>query len=473
MDALRPFQTRFIRSALAPGIDTAVLSLPRGNGKSWLAARLAIRVLTPGDELFRAGMESVLLAASIEQARICFRFARTELEPTGEYRFLDSATRIGITHKATNTRLRVISSSGKSAMGLVNTPVAIADEPGSWQTVGGELMFDALMTAQGKPGSPLKIVIIGTVAPSDRGWWPEMVQRGSHGSTFVQKLVGDPSKWDSWPEIRRCNPLVEISPEFRAKLKEERDEARKDSRLKARFLSYRLNCPTADESSTLLSAEDWKMMLTRPVPERRGSPIVGIDLGGGRAWSSAVAVYRNGRSECFALAPGVPSIRDQEKRDRVPQGLYERLVASGQLIVCEGLHVPPVGRLVKHLRARWGAPRSIICDRFRLGELEDVVNFCKVEPRVTRWSEASEDIRALRRGVKDGPLAVSEDSRSLLLASLSVAKVENDKQGSVRLIKRGVNNEARDDVCVAWTLAAGARDRLPPPRPAPRHFVLE
>ena len=196
MDALRPFQTRFIRSALAPGIDTAVLSLPRGNGKSWLAARLAIRVLTPGDELFRAGMESVLLAASIEQARICFRFARTELEPTGEYRFLDSATRIGITHKATNTRLRVISSSGKSAMGLVNTPIAIADEPGSWQTVGGELMFDALMTAQGKPNSPLKIVIIGTVAPSDRGWWPEMVQRGSHGSTFVQKLVGDPSKWD-------------------------------------------------------------------------------------------------------------------------------------------------------------------------------------------------------------------------------------------------------------------------------------
>ena len=73
MDALRPFQTRFIRSALAPGIDTAVLSLPRGNGKSWLAARLAIRVLTPGDELFRAGMESVLLAASIEQARILFQ----------------------------------------------------------------------------------------------------------------------------------------------------------------------------------------------------------------------------------------------------------------------------------------------------------------------------------------------------------------------------------------------------------------
>ena len=101
MDALRPFQTRFIDNALAPGIDTAVLSLPRGNGKSWLAARLAIRVLTPTDGLFQVGKESVLLAASIEQSRIVYKFVRDELEPTGEYRFLDSATRIGITHKAT------------------------------------------------------------------------------------------------------------------------------------------------------------------------------------------------------------------------------------------------------------------------------------------------------------------------------------------------------------------------------------
>ena len=32
MDALRPFQTRFLGHALAPGIDTAALSLPR---ESW------------------------------------------------------------------------------------------------------------------------------------------------------------------------------------------------------------------------------------------------------------------------------------------------------------------------------------------------------------------------------------------------------------------------------------------------------
>ena len=89
---LRPFQRRFVRAATAPGVDTAALSLPRGNGKSALAGHLVARILDPDDRLFRRGTESVLCAASIEQARIVFRFAREALEPRGGYRFLDSHT---------------------------------------------------------------------------------------------------------------------------------------------------------------------------------------------------------------------------------------------------------------------------------------------------------------------------------------------------------------------------------------------
>ena len=80
---LRPFQRRFIREALRPDIDTAALSLPRGNGKSALAGHILTRVLDPDDELFRPGTESVLCAASIEQARIVHRFARADLEGPG------------------------------------------------------------------------------------------------------------------------------------------------------------------------------------------------------------------------------------------------------------------------------------------------------------------------------------------------------------------------------------------------------
>ena len=196
---------------------------PSGNGKSWLAGYLAARILDPADPLFRPGTESVLLAASIEQARITFRFARDELESRGGYRFLDSFTRCGITHRATNTRLRVIGSNGKTAMGLVNCPWAICDEPGAWEVNGGSLLHDAIQTAMGKPGSPLRAVYIGTLAPAVSGWWHDMIGDGTRGSTYVQALQGDAKKWESWQEIRRVNPLVAVSPEFRKKLLEERD----------------------------------------------------------------------------------------------------------------------------------------------------------------------------------------------------------------------------------------------------------
>ena len=93
-------------------------------------------------------------------------------------------------------------------------------------------------------------------------------------------------------------------------------------------------------------------------------------------------------------------------------------------------------------------------------------------PRVTRWSEASEDIRAVRKFAADGPLAVEPGSRPLLAASLAAAMVQNDDQGSVRLVKRGTNNTGRDDVAAALVLACGALSRAPAPRRALRSALV-
>ena len=71
MTELRSFQREFIKRALAPGVDVAALSIPRGNGKSWLAAHLLQRCVTPGDALYKPGSEYLLCAGSIEQARLC------------------------------------------------------------------------------------------------------------------------------------------------------------------------------------------------------------------------------------------------------------------------------------------------------------------------------------------------------------------------------------------------------------------
>lgn len=346
-------------------------------------------------------------------------------------------------------------------MGLVGVPLVVGDEPGAWEVAGGQLMHDALQGAMGKPDSALRALYIGTLAPARGGWWHDMIADGSHGSTHVLALQGDPATWDKWPTIRKCNPLMARYADSRAVLLEERDKARADSRLRAAFMAYRLNVPSADESEVLLTVDDWKRCLSRPVALPAGRPVVGVDLGGGRAWSAAVAVWRSGRVEAVAIAPGIPDLAAQEKRDRMPSGTYRKVAAQGNLMLADGLRVPPPAQLIGAVRDRWGTPDVIMCDRFRLDELRDASPGCRIVPRVTRWSESSADIRALRKMAKDGPLSCETASRGLLTASLSAAMVKNDDAGSVRMVKRGTNNEARDDVAAALVLAAGAMDRAP------------
>ena len=460
---LRRFQKDFVDAVLKPGITRGCLSIPRGNGKSWLAGYLAAESLRPGGLLWESGAENVLLSGSFDQARYVFRFAKEFLGET-DYKYLDSTAKLTIRHAATGTSLLVRSSRAKGAFGIVGARLAIADEPGSFDTINGELMNSALDTAIGKPSTNLKVIYIGTLAPSRAGWWHDLIQGGSGGSTYVQSLQGDIRRWDQWSEIRRCNPLVEISSQFRKVLLEERDEARRDPRLKARFCSYRLNRPSMDESTTLLTVETWERVLARPVPGRVGKPIVGIDLGQARAFSAACGIWRNGRVEVLAVAPGIPSLADQEKRDRVPAGAYQRLVADGTLHVADGLRVPKPGRLVELVTERWGRMALILCDRFRLPELMDCANGCRIVPRASRWSEASFDIRSLRSLAADGNLAVEDRSRSLLTASLAATTIKNDDSGSFRMVKDSCNT-GRDDVAAALLLACGAAARSTSSRP--------
>ncbi len=99
-----------------------------------------------------------------------------------------------------------------------------------------------------------------------------------------------------------------------------------------------------------------------------------------------------------------------------------------------------------------------MADRFRENELVDA-GMAALTGRVTQWSEASFDIRALRRAANDGQLSIS-DSRPLVEASLAATMVEHDRAGNMRLLKKGFNNTGRDDVSAALCLAAGEAKRL-------------
>ena len=123
---LQKFQIEFEKAVACDSYDTIVLSGPRSLGKTFLAARVLTRCLTPGDTLHQPGREYVLGATSLEQARLTYGFIREWPDDgSGRYRFLDSATRLGITHVPSNTGLRAISSNAKTSFGLVNVPLAV------------------------------------------------------------------------------------------------------------------------------------------------------------------------------------------------------------------------------------------------------------------------------------------------------------------------------------------------------------
>ena len=202
-------------------------------------------------------------------------------------------------------------------------------------------------------------------------------------------------------------------------------------------------------------------------PAGRSSPTISGTLGHGRARSGC---GRTAESRRLALAPGIPSIEAQEKRDRTPRGVYRALVENGSLRVAEGLRVPTSAMLHNAALEAFGTPQRILCDRFALGSVKDAVRgVVPVIDRVTRWSDATFDIGALRKMAMDGPLSCVPSARPLLTASLGAATVKNDDQGSCRLVKRDTNNQARDDVAVALVLAVGSLQRQLN-RPARRGF---
>ena len=115
MENLRPFQRRFMKAVESDAYDVVAISGPRALGKTCLAGHVLSRAMTPGDSLHQPGKEYILAAASLEQARLTYAFIREALEPTGQYRWIDSTTRLGATHVATNTKLRAISSNAKTS----------------------------------------------------------------------------------------------------------------------------------------------------------------------------------------------------------------------------------------------------------------------------------------------------------------------------------------------------------------------
>ena len=463
---LAQFQKRFIRGAFAPRVREASLSCSRGMGKSTLLGFIGAAFLDPAGPLHRPGTEAILVAGSMQQARHVLSATRERLKlearPTStkfrtgqQWAINDSIALQSVEHIPSGARLRVLSSSGKTTFGLRRAVLAIVDEPASHELRASELQREALLTSR-KGDIPLRILTIGTLAPGDvSSWWRRLWNEDPLPSEFRMLIQGERERWDDWKHILSVNPLAKVCPELRLALKDELAKAHRSPEARARFMSYRLNLPSPEARTVLVTAEQLTELIARPCPERAGVPIIGLDLGASLSWCAATAVYPNGRIESFARMPGTPTVDEAEARDGVPKGSYQKFVDDGVLEVDEGRNVVDVDKFIDAAMRRY-QPYLVVADEYKATQVKDALAGWRVGRivRKMRYRESSDDIDCTRRFILDGKACIAPECAGLVSFSIAETVISQDTSGNLMLEKRR-QQLSRDDIAQAWILASG------------------
>lgn len=470
---LLPWQRAFIRGTFKPKIETAALTMARGNGKTSFIAALACAALN-GPLAQRRG-ESIIVASSFDQARIVYDHVLAMLRTTGEnldikknWKILDSTNKASIENKITGARVRCIDSDPKRAHGLAPGGLGvICDEPAQWPSQISAKMYAALRTSLGKIPSA-KLIALGT-RPSDSDHWFELLLRNPLAFSMRYQASDEQREKEPYDlaSIKAANPSYAHMPTLRGVLKREIEEAKTDPALATQWRALRLNGGVSDvDISALIDVETWRSIEKKGGVDTRGAVVWGIDLAGGAAMS-AIAFYwiETGRLEAIAAFPEKPSLENREKRDGADK-LYTKMAERGELIVI-GEHAVDLPALLKIALERTGAPACITADRWKEVDLLQALQNagiprCPWIPRGQGYKDGSEDVRAFQRACAEGVISPIE---SLLLRSaMREARVMSDPARNQKLAKAsegGRRQNARDDAAAASivAVAAGYRER--------------
>lgn len=174
---LRDFQKDIITGAFADGVRTALVSMPRANGKTALASALAVAELFCGQE----SAEVLVVASDERQAKITMNLARRMIELNPELAERAHVYQNKITVPHTNSQL-VPLPADPSALHGWDPSLLIVDE---LHTV-TEQVWEAVTSVTGKRPESLTLAISTPASSMDSVMW-RLVEHGREGS--------DPAFW--------------------------------------------------------------------------------------------------------------------------------------------------------------------------------------------------------------------------------------------------------------------------------------
>lgn len=275
---LREFQREIIRGSFSSGVRTALVSLPRGNGKTSLAAMLAVWALFDGPE----GSEVLIVASSQSQAEITLRLARRmiELNPELSKRAQIYRDRIKV---ARNDGLMIALSAEPDGLHGFDPYLLIVDE---LHVVTAEV-WEAATTASGKRPESLTFAISTPANTKDSVMWP-LVEHGRDGkdkSFFLKEFAApDDCDIDDKEAWKIANPAMADKNPF---LAEDAMEAVMKTSREASFRRLRLGQWVYDMSKWLAD-EKFKALENDNVKVHPKTPVVGFFDGSASGDSTAL-----------------------------------------------------------------------------------------------------------------------------------------------------------------------------------------
>lgn len=440
---------------------TCLLMLPRKNGKSELAAALAIYFLLFDGEI---GAEVYSAAADKDQAALVFNVAaqmiRNDPELLAECEIIDSQKRI--VHRKSGSFYRAISAEAYSKHGF-NASVVIYDE---LHAAPNRELWDVLSTSQGARAQPLMIAI--TTAGYDRHsiLWElyaharKVRENPAIDPTFLPIIyeMPDGADWTDEREWHKCNPAL---GDFRS-LEEMRTMAARAKEIPAQENTFRrlyLNQWT-EQASRWISMEAWDACAV-PVDRaalRGRRCFVGMDLSTTKDLTALAAVFPDDAggfdvlTQCFIPAD---NIQERVKRDRVP---YDQWAKDGHVIATAGNVVDY--EAVRKVINKWGAEfdvREVAFDPWNssalVTQLQEQDGFTCVQLR-QGFGSLSAPTKSLERHVLSK--TIRHGGHPVLRWCIGNIATESDPAGNIKISKK-VSTE-RIDAAAALVNAVARMD---------------
>jgi phage terminase large subunit-like protein len=472
---LRPWQKRFIRAVYKTDkagnrlVRTAVLSVARKNGKTQLAAALALCALSGPESEPRGECYSV--ACTRFQAGRVFAemVAIITITPWLNERINIIRFRKELEDRFNGSTFDVLSADVAPVHGLSPSFVCY-DELAQ---VPSRSLYDALGTALGGRAQPL-MMVISTQAARDEAPMSELIdyglrmQRGEitdpgfHLTLYTAPAEADPWKLATW---RKANPAL---GDFRS-LEDVKRLSVQAQRMPAAEMSFRnliLN-QRVDATSQFLSMATWKACGDESVTAAtllRGRPcFAGLDLGATKDMTALVLVFADNDGGFdvlpFCWLPG-ETLQGRMDEDKMP---YRVWAQQGHLLTFPGRSTDPkaVALKIAELHGLYNI-RALAFDRWRIEDIKRELSAigCNVELIAfgQGYKDLSPAIDVLERLVEEGKLR--HGNHPVLAMAAGNAKAEVDAAGNRKISKR--RSTGRVDPLIALTMSLGVASRPVP-----------